>query len=71
LIKREPAEVVEIARRALDILKPIENWPGIARVYAARAIAYEKLGNNEDAAKDRQEQKVAESKIEPGEESNS
>jgi tetratricopeptide (TPR) repeat protein len=64
LVEREPAEVVDIATRALDILKPIENWPGVARAYAARAEAHEKLGNAEEAAKDRQEQKVSESNIE-------
>ena len=51
--------------RALEILKPIENWPVVARAYAARAKAHEKLGNEEEAAKDRQEQKVSESQIEP------
>jgi len=66
LVKKEPAEVIAIATRALDILKPIENWPGVARAYAARAKAHEKLGDDDEAAKDRQEQKVCESKIEPG-----
>jgi tetratricopeptide (TPR) repeat protein len=70
MVKREPGEVKEIATHALDILKPIENWPGVARGYAARAKAYEKLGNEEQAQKDRQEQKVCESKIEDGEEGN-
>ena len=28
LVEREPAEVIEMATRALDILTPIENWPG-------------------------------------------
>ena len=66
LVKTEPAEVIQIATRALDILKPIENWPGVARAYAARAKAHEKLGDEDEAAKDRQEQKVCESKIVPG-----
>jgi tetratricopeptide (TPR) repeat protein len=65
LVNREPAEVADIATHALDILKPIENWPGIARAYAARAKAYERLGNEEAAANDRQEQKISESRIEP------
>jgi tetratricopeptide (TPR) repeat protein len=68
LVARGAGEVIEIATRALDILKPIENWPGVARAYAARAKAYESLGDEARAAKDRQEQKVSESKIEPGEE---
>lgn len=60
LTHKEPAEVIEIAGRVLEILKPIENWPGLARAYAARATAYEKLGEHEAASKDRQEQQVYE-----------
>lgn len=67
LVKTEPAEVIKAATRAVDILKPIENWPGLARAYAARVKAYERLGEEEKAGKDRQEQKVSESKIDPGE----
>jgi tetratricopeptide (TPR) repeat protein len=66
LVKREPAEVVAIATRALDILMPIENWPGVARGYAARGKAYEMLGNDEKATQDRQEQQIIESKVENG-----
>ena len=64
MIEKEPSEVVEVADRALKILKPIENWPGVARAYAARAIAQEKTGNGEAAAGDRQEQEYYESKVE-------
>lgn len=64
LVKREPVEVIEIASRALDILKPIENWPGVARCYAARVKAYEKLGSYEKAAQDRREQQIIETKVE-------
>jgi tetratricopeptide (TPR) repeat protein len=68
IVEKEPREVIEIASRALEILKPIENWPGVARSYAARAKAHENLGHADEAAKNRQEQKYCESKIEPGEE---
>src|SRR4030042_724999 len=34
LVEREPAEVIEIATQALEILMPIENWPGGGRTYA-------------------------------------
>jgi tetratricopeptide (TPR) repeat protein len=71
LIEKDPAEVREIATHVLDILKPIENWSGVARAYAARVKAHERLGNEDEAAKDRQEQKVCESKIDQGEEGNS
>ena len=67
LVNKGAAEVVIIATQALDIVKPIENWPGVARAYAARGAAYEKLGNAEAATKDRQSQKEAESRIEAGE----
>jgi tetratricopeptide (TPR) repeat protein len=64
LVAKEPAEVIDIATRALEILTPIENWPGVARGYAARVAARQKLGDEEGAAKDRQEQEKYESKIE-------
>jgi tetratricopeptide (TPR) repeat protein len=67
LVEKEPAEVIEIATHALEILEPIENWPGVARGYAARATAREKLGDEAGAVLDRQVQKVNEAKIEPGE----
>lgn len=65
LVEKEPAEVIEFATRALEILAPIENWPGVARGYAARSIAREKLGDMEGAEKDRQAQKVYASKTKP------
>lgn len=65
LIEMEPAELVNITTRALDILKPIENWPGVARAYAGRARAYQKLGNEQQAVKDHQEQMIYESKVKP------
>jgi tetratricopeptide (TPR) repeat protein len=67
IVEKKPSEVIEIADRALEILKPIENWPGVARAYAARAEAHERLGNEDAAAKDRKEQKDYESKVESGE----
>jgi tetratricopeptide (TPR) repeat protein len=68
MIEKEPSEVVEVSDRALEILKPIENWPGVARAYAARASVHEKMGNGEAAAGDRQEQQYYESKVEAEEE---
>jgi len=58
-----PAEVIEAAGRALATLQPIENWPGIARAYAARAAAYEELGDSAAAAADREAQSKAEGLI--------
>jgi tetratricopeptide (TPR) repeat protein len=65
LVKLEPIEVIRIATHALEILKPLENWPGVARAYAARVKAYERQGDDADAAKDRQNQKEYENMIEP------
>lgn len=70
LVKKEPAEIISNANHALDLLMPIENWPGVARAYAARATAHEKLGEVEEAKKDRAEQKIYENKVKPREESN-
>lgn len=57
--------MIDIATHALDILDPIENWPCVARAYAPRAKAHKRLGNEEQAAKDRQELKEYKSKIDP------
>lgn len=67
IIKREPGEVLEFAGKALTILKPIENWPGVARAYAARVKANQSLGNEEDAARDQKEAQYYERKVERGE----
>jgi len=64
IIERDPAEVLEITNRALVILKPIKNWPGVTRAYAARVEVYEGIGNEEKAARDRKEQEYYRSKIE-------
>jgi hypothetical protein len=69
IVEKTPSEVIEFADRALEILKPIENWPGVARAYAARAKAHENTGNQDAAGKDRKEQKDYESKVESGERS--
>jgi len=64
LVAKEPVEVIAMADQALAILTPIENWPGVARAYAARASAYEKLGDITAAAADRESQKLYEGKNE-------
>lgn len=63
MLKKEPAEVVEIAGRALEVLEPIENWPGVARAYAARAKAHERLGNEGAAREDRRQQEACEKRV--------
>jgi hypothetical protein len=69
LIAGGPSEVSETIDRALAILLSIENWPGVARAYAARAQAHERLGDSIAAAADREAQQQYESKIEPEEDS--
>ncbi len=41
--------VLELANKALEILRPLKNWPGVARAHAARAQVYEKLNEAEPA----------------------
>jgi len=64
IIEKEPVEVVEIATRALEILKPIENWPGVARAYAARAEANKRLGNDDETIQDLDKQAYFQRKTE-------
>jgi hypothetical protein len=60
IIQRDPSEVVEMASHALEVLTPLENWPGVVRAYAARARAHESLANEDAAEKDRKEQQYYE-----------
>jgi tetratricopeptide (TPR) repeat protein len=52
LVAAEPDDVIASADKALEILTPIENWPGVARAYGARAQALEKLGKKDEAMAD-------------------
>ena len=65
LLAGGPPGVIEAADRALEILLPIENWPGVARAYEARALARERSGNQPAAKADRLAQRQAESRIGP------
>lgn len=53
LVDVEPEEVIQFTNTALELLEPIENWPGVARAYAARARAHEALEMPDAAAADR------------------
>jgi len=64
LIQRKSSEIKEITSQILEILEPIENWPGVARAYAARAKVHESMGKEELAKEDRKRQKYYESKVE-------
>ena len=52
----DPTEVLAFADNAIAILEPIENWPGVSRAYAARAVAHESLGDPAAAEADRKKQ---------------
>jgi hypothetical protein len=47
LISAPPEQALADAGSALAILRPMNNWPGIARAHAARAAAYERLGRDD------------------------
>jgi tetratricopeptide (TPR) repeat protein len=63
VIKRDSSEIIEITTRILEILKPMENWPGVARAYAARVVVHESTGEEEEADRDRRKQLYYESKV--------
>jgi tetratricopeptide (TPR) repeat protein len=52
LVAAEPDGIIAAADRALEILTPIENWPGVARAYGVRAQAFEHLGRQDEARAD-------------------
>lgn len=45
-------DIVHYSSEALNILEPIENWPGIVRAYESRANSYHKLGKLDMAQND-------------------
>ena len=49
----DPIEVLNYTVYAINILEPIENWPGVSRAYAARAVAHDNLGDPVAASEDR------------------
>lgn len=63
LIPGDPSAIAIAADNALETLLPIENWPGIARAYAARAKARECLGDAAGSTADLEAQREAEAKI--------
>jgi tetratricopeptide (TPR) repeat protein len=69
LIKKDSAVVIESSNHALEILKPIENWPGVARAYAARSVAHRKLGDEAQADRDRTQQVYYENMVKSNEDS--
>jgi tetratricopeptide (TPR) repeat protein len=70
LVGEQPTEVVDAAEQALEVLLPLENWSGVARAYAARAVAYERMGEHAAAAADRKAQQHYQSKVASEKDSN-
>jgi|GEM_PF-843886 len=44
-----PDQALRDADAALALLRPLENWPGIARAHAARSAAFTRLGQPDEA----------------------
>jgi tetratricopeptide (TPR) repeat protein len=65
LSETQPSDVIYAADQALAVLLPIENWPGVARAYAARAQAHQGIGDDAAAAEDRKKQKYYEDRPPP------
>jgi hypothetical protein len=56
LLRMEHEQILDAAERARSILEPIENWPGVARAYAARAATLLSMGEKTAAEEARQAQ---------------
>lgn len=56
LLQMENTQILDAAERARSILEPIENWPGVARAYAAQAVVLTAMGEKTAAEEARQAQ---------------
>jgi len=63
LVEVKPNEVLNFLNTACEILKPIENWAGMARAYGLRARVHELQGHTEAAEADRNLQAEYEAKV--------
>jgi tetratricopeptide (TPR) repeat protein len=52
IVKTSNEEIINYANKAISILTPIQNTPGISRAYQARALAYKNNGDLEKADAD-------------------
>lgn len=59
LVPDPPQAALDLADAALRILRPIKNWPGVARAHAARAKAFERLGEAASARQARAAEQMA------------
>ena len=49
MLPDSPQATLALADKALELLRPLKNWPGVARAHAARAKVYDQLDNAEQA----------------------
>jgi tetratricopeptide (TPR) repeat protein len=68
MVNDSPEAALALADKALELLRPLKNWPGVARAHAARAQAYEKLNNPEQARLARAAEQMAQSLMRSGRE---
>lgn len=59
LVDSSPQYALECAHKAFTILRPLQNWPGVARAHAARAAAYDRLGDERAARVARSAEQMA------------
>lgn len=59
IISASPEQALADAGSALSMLRPLNNWPGIARAHAARAAAYARLDREDLARVERTAEQMA------------
>lgn len=65
-IEGPPQMALEAANKALELLRPLKNWPGVARAHEARAAAYDHMGDTHNAELARTAQKMAQEMVKAG-----
>lgn len=60
IVNETPEAAMAMADKALEILRPLKNWPGVARAHEARAKACDRMGDPEAARLARTAQRMAE-----------
>jgi tetratricopeptide (TPR) repeat protein len=53
IIQGDHGTAIDAASKAIEILLPIKNWPGVVRAYEARAKSYDAIGDASSAKADR------------------
>jgi hypothetical protein len=61
MVPDSPESALALANHALELLRPLKNWPGVARAHAARAKVYDQLKDDEQARLARAAEQMAQS----------